>query len=74
MRVVVCQRRLADWVKALSFSPHSLTTHCWLARHTQGYDFYIAILYIVASVLIVSLGLCVWVGWCFKNQRFTVVW
>ena len=40
----------------------------------QGYGFYITILYIVASVLIVSLGLCVWVGWCFKNQRFTVVW
>ena len=40
----------------------------------QGYEFYIAILYIVASVLVVSLGLCVWVGWCFKNQRFTVVW
>lgn len=41
---------------------------------SKGYNFYIAILYIVASVLLLSLGLCVWVGWCFKNQRFPFVW
>ena len=50
-----------------------LIGHCQL-MNMQGYEFYIAILYIVAAVLVVSLGLCIWVGWCFKNQRFTVVW
>lgn len=42
--------------------------------HVQGYHFYITILYILASALALSIVLCIWVGWCFKNDRFPYVW
>ncbi len=48
--------------------------HDTLTRTTQGYSFYIIILYILAGALALSIILCVWVGWCFKNDRFPYVW
>ena len=26
------------------------------------------------ALLVVNIGLCVWVAWCFKEQKFPVVW
>ena len=40
----------------------------------QGYTFYIAILFILTAALVLSVILCVWVGWCFKNDRFPYIW
>ncbi len=40
----------------------------------QGYEFYITVLYILTAAIFLSMVLCVWVGWCFKNDRFTAVW
>ncbi len=31
-------------------------------------------LYILAAALSISIGLCIWVGWCFKNDRFPYIW
>ncbi|KAG2493479.1 hypothetical protein HYH03_008295 [Edaphochlamys debaryana] len=41
---------------------------------SKGYNFFVAILYTLAGALAVSIALCVWVGWCFKNDRFPYVW
>lgn len=41
---------------------------------SQGYTFYLGILYTVSSVFVLSLILCVWVFFCFQRQRFPVVW
>ncbi|GFR48517.1 hypothetical protein Agub_g10412 [Astrephomene gubernaculifera] len=40
----------------------------------KGYHFFVSILYSLASALAVSIVLCIWVGWCFKNDRFPYVW
>ncbi len=40
----------------------------------QGYSFYVSVLYVLAAAILLSLLLCVWVGWCFKNDRFPAVW
>ncbi|KAG2450719.1 hypothetical protein HYH02_004557 [Chlamydomonas schloesseri] len=40
----------------------------------KGYNFFVAILYVLAAALAISIMLCVWVGWCFKNDRFPYVW
>ncbi|GLI64845.1 hypothetical protein VaNZ11_008226 [Volvox africanus] len=40
----------------------------------KGYHFFVSILYSLAAALAVSVVLCVWVGWCFKNDRFPYVW
>ncbi|KXZ50396.1 hypothetical protein GPECTOR_16g569 [Gonium pectorale] len=44
----------------------------WLAD--TGYGTYLGVLYGMVSMLAVNLGLCVWVAWCFKEQKFPVVW
>jgi hypothetical protein len=41
---------------------------------TGGYTFYLAILYTVSAVFVLSLVLCIWVAICFQRQRFPVVW
>ena len=41
---------------------------------TQGYGFYVSVLYVLAAAILLSLLLCIWVGWCFKNDRFPAVW
>lgn len=40
----------------------------------QGYNFYLGILYTVSVLLLISAGLCIWVGVCFHRQRFPFVW
>ena len=30
--------------------------------------------YVLVAVLFISAGLCVWVGWCFKNDSFPFLW
>ncbi|GAX73193.1 hypothetical protein CEUSTIGMA_g646.t1 [Chlamydomonas eustigma] len=40
----------------------------------MGYGFYVGILYTVSVLLLISLILCVWVGYCFHLQRFPFVW
>ncbi|EFJ45146.1 hypothetical protein VOLCADRAFT_94549 [Volvox carteri f. nagariensis] len=44
----------------------------WLVH--VGYNAYLAVLYTMVTLLMVNCGLCVWVAWCFKEQKFPVVW
>ncbi|KAG2494502.1 hypothetical protein HYH03_007271 [Edaphochlamys debaryana] len=44
----------------------------WLAD--LGYSVYLVVLYGMVSLLAINVGLCVWVAWCFKEQKFPVVW
>ncbi|PNW87845.1 hypothetical protein CHLRE_01g004157v5 [Chlamydomonas reinhardtii] len=44
----------------------------WLTH--LGYGAYLALLYAAVALLVVNIGLCVWVAWCFKEQKFPVVW
>ncbi|PNH05151.1 hypothetical protein TSOC_008612 [Tetrabaena socialis] len=44
----------------------------WVAD--LGYSAYLALLYSMLALLGVNVGLCVWVAWCFKEQKFPVVW
>ncbi|KXZ44102.1 hypothetical protein GPECTOR_73g623 [Gonium pectorale] len=44
----------------------------WLAD--LGYGAYLAVLYCMLAALMVNVGMCVWVAWCFKEQKFPVVW
>ncbi|KXZ55417.1 hypothetical protein GPECTOR_3g69 [Gonium pectorale] len=39
-----------------------------------GYGAYLAVLYGMVALLAVNVGMCVWVAWCFKEQKFPVVW
>jgi len=40
----------------------------------QGYGFFLACFYVLVFMLIGSVGLCVFVGLCFKNNTFPYVW
>ncbi len=40
----------------------------------QGYTFYLAIFYILVSILFGSVAILIWVGWCFKNDNFPFLW
>jgi len=42
--------------------------------HKQGYRFYLIIFYILVATLFTSAGICIWVGWCFKNDSFPFLW
>jgi hypothetical protein len=42
--------------------------------HPQGYTFYLVVFYILVGVLFTSIGICVWVGWCFSNDNFPALW
>ncbi|PNH08057.1 Tiny macrocysts protein B, partial [Tetrabaena socialis] len=44
----------------------------WVAD--LGYSAYLALLYSMVILLGTNVGLCVWVAWCFKEQKFPVVW
>ncbi|KAG2423149.1 hypothetical protein HXX76_015534 [Chlamydomonas incerta] len=44
----------------------------WLAD--LSYSAYLALLYAAVALLVMNIGLCVWVAWCFKEQKFPVVW
>lgn len=41
---------------------------------TQSYGVYLILLYSMVVLLAVNVVLCVWVAWCFKEQKFPVVW
>ena len=36
--------------------------------------FYLACLYTTLCLLLLCIGLSVWVGWCFQNNRFDYFW
>lgn len=40
----------------------------------QGYGAYLAVLYAMVALLMGNVGLCIWVAWCFKEQKFPVIW
>jgi hypothetical protein len=40
----------------------------------QGYTFYLIVFYILVATLFISVGICIWVGWCFKNDSFPFLW
>jgi hypothetical protein len=40
----------------------------------KGYDFYIGVQLTIAALLLLSILLCIWVGYCFKNDHFPYLW
>jgi hypothetical protein len=40
----------------------------------KGLAFYEVIFYILCGMLYLSVGICVWVAWCFKNDSFPFLW
>jgi hypothetical protein len=40
----------------------------------QGYRFYLIVFYVLVTTLFAATGICVWVGWCFKNDSFPFLW
>ncbi|GFR46567.1 hypothetical protein Agub_g8160 [Astrephomene gubernaculifera] len=56
----------------MAWSVVSVLNFTWLAD--LGYGAYIAVLYLMLTLLAVNVGMCVWVAWCFKEQKFPVVW
>ncbi|KXZ45665.1 hypothetical protein GPECTOR_52g63 [Gonium pectorale] len=50
----------------------SVLNFTWLAD--LGYGAYLAVLYSMVALLAVNVAMCVWVAWCFKEQKFPVVW
>ncbi|KAG2423145.1 hypothetical protein HXX76_015530 [Chlamydomonas incerta] len=55
-----------------AWSVISVLNFTWLTH--LGYGAYLALLYAAVALLVVNIGLCVWVAWCFKEQKFPVVW
>ncbi|KAG2435422.1 hypothetical protein HYH02_011922 [Chlamydomonas schloesseri] len=55
-----------------AWSVISVLNLTWLAD--LSYSAYLALLYSAVALLVVNIGLCVWVAWCFKEQKFPVVW
>ncbi|PNH12150.1 Tiny macrocysts protein B [Tetrabaena socialis] len=50
----------------------SVLSFRWLGD--VGYGAYLALLYSMVALLAINIGLCVWVAWCFKEQKFPAVW
>lgn len=75
--LAVCGTWLAQLpVGPRAFCKHSLPPLATL-RHAatpQGYRFYLIVFYILVAVLFASAAICVWVGWCFKNDSFPFLW
>lgn len=40
----------------------------------QGFSFYLAVFYLLVGTLFISVVLCVYTAWCFKNNNFPFVW
>lgn len=40
----------------------------------QGYKAYVAILYLMLSVLLVAVILCIWIAQSYKNRSFAYQW
>ncbi|KAG2435423.1 hypothetical protein HYH02_011923 [Chlamydomonas schloesseri] len=55
-----------------AWSVVSVLNFTWLGQ--LSYSAYLALLYSAVALLVVNIGLCVWVAWCFKEQKFPVVW
>ena len=58
----------------LSCSPSHLTCPCTNCLPPQGYRFYLIVFYVLVATLFTSTGICIWVGWCFKNDSFPFLW
>jgi hypothetical protein len=56
---------------AQNLAPHPAT---YLPQTLQGYRFYLIVFYVLVATLFTSTGICVWVGWCFKNDSFPFLW
>jgi hypothetical protein len=39
-----------------------------------GYRVYLGVFYVLVATLYLSTCICVWVGWCFKNDSFPFLW
>ncbi|KXZ42488.1 hypothetical protein GPECTOR_142g709 [Gonium pectorale] len=39
-----------------------------------GYNFFIGLLYVMIGGLALTVGLSLWVAWCFKSRSFPYVW
>lgn len=39
-----------------------------------GYTAYLIVFYLLSGMLFVSVALCFWVAWCFKNDTFPFLW
>ncbi|GLI60724.1 hypothetical protein VaNZ11_002822 [Volvox africanus] len=50
----------------------SVVNFNWLADLSYGW--YLVLLYVMVGLLGLHVVLCVWVAWCFKEQKFGVVW
>lgn len=40
----------------------------------QGYFFYTVAFYLMVAMLAISVAVCIWVAWCFKNDSFPFLW
>ena len=40
----------------------------------RGLAFYEVIFYLVCGILYLSVAICAWVAWCFKNDSFPFLW
>ncbi|PNH12169.1 Tiny macrocysts protein C [Tetrabaena socialis] len=58
--------------KARVWAVVSVLSFRWLKD--VGYGAYLALLYSMVALLAINIGLCVWVAWCFKEQKFPAVW
>lgn len=41
---------------------------------TLGYKGYTIVFYLLSAMLYLTVGICVWVAWCFKNDSFPYLW
>ncbi|KAG2423147.1 hypothetical protein HXX76_015532 [Chlamydomonas incerta] len=55
-----------------AWSVVSVLNFTWLGH--LSYSAYLALLYAAVALLVMNIVLCVWVAWCFKEQKFPVVW
>jgi hypothetical protein len=40
----------------------------------QSYSFYLGVFYLLVGLILGSVALCIWVGWCFSNNSFPFLW
>lgn len=41
---------------------------------SRGQAFYTVTFYLLVAMLFISVSICVWVAWCFKNDSFPFLW
>lgn len=62
------QLRLRSWWRIVSV----ISLNDFMSA--RGFSFFLACLYTFVALLALTVGLCVWVAWSFKNKRFDHVW